>query len=289
MSNQPHRYSLIEHLLFPPTWLSQQKLARTVHNKTILITGATFGIGEQLAYLLAPSKPHLVLVARTQKKLEEVGAKVENLGCTTDIFVTDLTKQDQLDELLKFLHSMPQGIDIVISNAGKSIRRSIHDSLDRYHDFTRTMNLNYFAPVRLLLSLIPILEKNDGHIINVSAINVLMIPPPFWAAYQASKSAFDQWFRCVGLELASRQINSTSIYLPLVKTRMIEPTKAYRSAPAMSAKHVAKTIAKTLYTKRRTHAPWWLFFGELGSLVLRKPLEWALQKWLSTKQKNENQ
>lgn len=109
------------------------------------------------------------------------------------------------------LYQLPNGLDVIVSNAGKSIRRSIHDSLDRYHDFTRTMAINYFAPVRLLLSIIPLLEKNKGQIINVSTINALLLPIPYWAAYQASKGAFDTWFRSVAPELNAIGIATTTI------------------------------------------------------------------------------
>ena len=164
---------------------------------------------------------------------------------------------------------MPDGLDLLVSNAGISIMRSINNSLDRYHDFTRTMAINYFAPVQLLLSTIPLLEKNQGHIINISTINVLLIPIPYWAAYQASKSAFDTWFRSAAPELNAMGISTTSIYLPLVKTRMILPTTAYQKVPAMSPDHVAKIICKSMYTKRRNYKPWWLIFGQLASIIFR--------------------
>ncbi|MDQ0156324.1 NAD(P)-dependent dehydrogenase (short-subunit alcohol dehydrogenase family) [Robertmurraya andreesenii] len=178
-----------------------------------------------------------------------------------------------MEALLTFIHQLPKGLDVVVSNAGKSIRRPIKDSLDRYHDFSRTMAINYFAPVQLLLSVIPLLQKNQGQIINVSTINAMLHPFPYWAAYQSSKSAFDIWFRSAAPELNALGIATTSIYLPLVKTPMVLPTEAYRKMPAMSPSHVAKIICKSMYTKRKKYRPWWLPLGQFGSLVFGGLLE----------------
>lgn len=263
---------LMRILFFPFLWYSAARLQQRLNGKTVLITGASFGIGECLAERLATTNAHLLLVARTEEKLLEVKAKVEARGGTADIFPCDLTQPDEVQSLLETL-GQHDGIDVFVNNAGKSIRRSVFDSLDRLHDFTRTMNLNYFAPVQLILGLIPDLIDRKAQIINVSAVNVLMIPPPQWAAYQASKTAFDQWFRCVGPELNSQGVRTTSIYLPLVRTRMIEPTIAYQNMPAMPPQHVASLICRAINSRRRTFAPWWLIFGQLASVLLRWPWE----------------
>ncbi len=263
-------------------WFDRSKLKQSLAGKTVLITGASYGIGECLAISLAFAEPrvHLLLVARSTEKLMEVKKTIEASGCRVDIFSCDLTDVAAVDVLIEKLQQLPNGIDIVVNNAGKSIRRSIFDSLDRFHDFTRTMNLNYLAPVQLLLPLIPILVARKGHIINISAVNVLTIPAPKWAAYQASKTAFDQWFRSVGAELNSRGVGTTSIYLPLVKTRAIEPTKAYQHIPAMSPEEVAKLVCMAINSRRRTYAPWWLIWGQLASILLRSPLEMMMStRW----------
>jgi len=259
---------LLEHLLFPKTFLSRKKLRQAVEAKTIVITGASFGIGEALTHLLADYPVHLILVARTAEKLKAIQTSLQNQAATIDIFPCNLTDKTALEALIVELHQFPK-IDFVVSNAGHSIMRSIHQSLDRLHDFERTMKINYLAPVQLLLGLIPMLKKSQGHIINISAVNVLLIPAPYWAAYQASKTAFDQWFRAAMPELNQYKITCSSIYLPLVRTRMIAPTKAYAKTPAMQPTHVARLIAKILYTKRRKHQPWWLFFGILASVIFR--------------------
>lgn len=264
-----HSYSLLEHLLFPPTFFNQDKLRRHVEGKTVLITGASSGIGEQIAYALAKYQVHLIIVARREDKLLAVQSHIEAHAAKVTVFPADLRDQQQLERLLAFLHQLPNGLDIVVSNAGHSIRRSIRDSLDRVHDFTRTMNINYFAPVQLILSTLPLLERNQGHLIHISTVNALLLPVPNWAAYQASKSAFDTWFRSAAPELNLLGISTTAIYLPLVRTPMILPNAAYAKYPAMHPQHVAHIIVKSLYTKRRTYKPWWLIFGQLASVLFR--------------------
>jgi short-subunit dehydrogenase len=263
-------------LFFPFLWFSRSTLHRRLAGKTVIITGASYGIGEALALTLADTRARLLLVARTAAKLEQVKQLVEARGGRADIFPCDLTNPTEVEALLQRLHRVPGGIDIVVSNAGKSIRRSVFDSLDRFHDYSRTMNLNYFAPVQLLLSLIPTLAARRGHVINVSAVNVLLVPAPKWAAYQASKTAFDQWFRSVGPELNARGVSTTSVYLPLVRTRMIEPTEAYRNMPAMRPEQVARLLCRAIISRRGTYAPWWLVPAQLASVLLRRPWEAAL-------------
>ena len=269
-------------LFFPFLGFSRSRLSRQLAGKTVLITGASFGIGECLAESLAGTGAHLLLVARTAEKLAEVKQRVESQGGTADVFPCDLTDAGEVEQLLQTLLERHGGIDLFVNNAGKSIRRSIFDSLDRFHDFTRTMNLNYFGPVQLMLSLIPSLIDRQGHVINISAVNVLFAPPPLWAAYQASKTAFDQWFRCVGPELNARGVATTSIYLPLVRTRMIEPTKTYDNMPAMQPEQVASLICKAILSRKRTYAPWWAGGGQLASVLFRRPWEagsaWYLKR-----------
>lgn len=273
-----HRYSVIERFLFPSARLNEEKLEKAVRGKTVLITGASSGIGEQTALLLGRLPVHLLLVARREDKLQEVKRLIESNGeAQATIVAADMRRDEELEALLQMLHEEQNAPDIVISNAGLSIRRSIYASLDRYHDYTRTMSINYLAPVKLLLSVIPGLERRQGQVINVSTINTSLIPLPKWSAYQASKAAFDTWFRSAAPELNAAGIITTSIYLPLVRTPMIEPTTVYKSMPAMSPEHVARIIAKSIYTKHRKWQPWWLFIGQAASLMLRGLWE----KWMA--------
>jgi len=258
--------SFLEKILFGNPSYDNQKLKDLIKGKTVIITGASYGIGEQLALELAQYNVRLVLIARTKEKLIEIQHKVKDMGSDATIYTSDFKQEDQVDVLLTELQK-EERIDFFISNAGKSIRRPFEESLNRLHDFERTMSINYHTPVKLLLGLYPTIKKTKGHILNVSAVNVLLPAAPKWAAYQASKTAFDQWFTSCSYEMNLQDVHTTSIYLPLVKTRMIEPTEAYKNVPAMSAIQVSKLICKCLLTKQKTHKPWWLFAAQLGSLL----------------------
>lgn len=258
---------MLESFLFFPTILNKEKLQAHLTGRTIVITGASSGIGKEVAYQLANIQCHLILVARRGVLLKNIKNDIEAQKAKVSIFQADLRNEDELANFLTFLHNQ-QTLDIIVNNAGLSIRRSIYESLDRYHDFTRTMAINYLAPVKIVLSTIPMLQKSKGQIINVSTINAKLAPVPYFAAYQASKSAFDVWLRSVMPELHKNKIATTTIYLPLVRTTMIEPTPGYRDAPAMLPHHAAKIICKSMYTRRKKFQPWWLMFGQLLSIFL---------------------
>lgn len=261
---------LLERLLFPRKKVSFPRLEASLRHKTILITGATYGIGEATARLLATHDVTLILTARTKEKLEQIQKQLEIQGATVHIFPADLYDIKQTEQLLEFILQSGFRIDIFISNAGKSICRPVEDSLDRFHDVTRTMSLNYYTPVRLTLGLIPLLKQSKGQIIHLSAINVLFPPAPYWAAYQASKTAVDQWFRTVATELKPAQICITSVYLPLVRTRMIEPTKAYRNMPAMSVRQTAIVIARCILKRKKVFKPWWCTVSQWVSFIFER-------------------
>ena len=265
-------YTWLERLLFPSVRLNKHKLERRLTGKTVLITGASSGIGERLADLLAEFDVRLILTARRGDKLAAAKAELESrpgARAKIGVFPADLRDPEQMDALLAHLRALPDGLDVVVSNAGHSIRRPIRESLDRYHDFTRTMAINYFAPVRLLLSVAPLLEKSKGRVVNVSTVSALLLPVPNWAAYQASKSAFDVWLRSAAPELNAMGIAVATVYFPLVRTPMIEPTAAYRTMPAMSPVQAAALVARAVYGRRTIYRPWWLAFGQLASVLFR--------------------
>ncbi len=264
---------LIEPLLFPTVRLNNNTLNCTIKNKTILITGASYGIGEGLSYKLAIPGVHLILVARSIDKLLQIKNEIETAEIIVSVFQTDLTNPDEILSLIEFIKGNNFTIDIFINNAGKSIRRSIYESLERYHDFTRLMAINYFAPVQLMMYLIPVLEKNNGQVINVSGLNVLLAPTAYWAAYQSSKTAFDNWLRCIIPELNARGVIVSSIYLPLVKTRMIKPTKMYNNMPAMSIDNAVNIICKSINKRYKKFTPWWIFPLQIGTIISRSLFE----------------
>ncbi|CAI3933818.1 Short-chain dehydrogenase (YqjQ) [Commensalibacter communis] len=272
---------IIEIILFPKVKINQALLADKLHKKTIVITGGSFGIGEQLCRQLSEIDCHLIIVARTKEKLQQIQQELQNKPAAIYIFSADLSDEVQLDQFIKYLQQY--SVDIMINNAGKSICRPIMKSLDRFHDFQRTMQLNYFAPVKLCLALIPQLQKNKGHIINISAVNVLLAPTAYWAAYQASKTAFDQWFRCAEAELLIKGIKVSTAYLPLVRTRMIEPTAAYQHAPTMSRQQAADHICQLIIEQRAYYKPWWTLLGQVSSVFFARAWADLMQFYLKKK------
>jgi len=257
---------LVEALFFPKTSLNERQIAKAFNKKTILISGASSGIGKEMAFLFANATCHLLLVARDHERLDEVKRVVEQKqNATVSIYALDLRDELAREHFLHTIQKETDGIDVLLSNAGLSIRRSIYESLDRFHDVKRTLNINYEAPVTIVMSMLPLLEKRGGQIVNVSTINCQLPPMPHFAAYQASKSAFDTWLRSVTPEVKKRGMNVTSIYLPLVRTPMIAPTTHYEKMPAMSPEQAAIKIIDATIKQKKCYEPWWLTFAKLYS------------------------
>ena len=222
--------------------LFQQK----VNGKTIIVTGASSGIGLTVSKYLAQAGAHVLLLARTKDKLDEVKAEIEAEGGKASVFPCDLNDMESIDAVSKEILASVDHIDILINNAGRSIRRAVHESVDRFHDFERTMQLNYFGAVRLVLNLLPhMMQRKDGQIINISSIGVLANATRF-SAYVASKAALDAFSRCLSAEVHSHKIAVTSIYMPLVRTPMIAPTKIYKYVPTLSPEEAADLIATAI-------------------------------------------
>lgn len=256
---------IIEQFLFPSISINRIRLQKAVAGKTIVITGASYGIGEQLALLFSNYNVKLILIARTAEKLNTIADIVKENGSQCSLIVADFYQETQTERAIKEVFNLTDTIDIFISNAGKSIMRSLENSLTRYHDFTRTNSLNYLAPVNFILATTPLIKTAKGQIINVSAINALLLPAPKWAAYQASKTAFDQWFRCNLAEWKIMKIQAKTIYLPLVNTKMIAPNEKYKNFPAMQPQQAAFRIAKLIYSSKTYDKPWWMLFLQTGS------------------------
>lgn len=232
----------------------QKRLPTVVKDKVVLITGASSGIGLTVAKQLAAAGAHVLLVARTQEKLEEVKQEIEAAGGKASVFPCDLNDMNSIDECAKNILAQVGHIDILINNAGRSIRRAVAESIDRFHDFERTMQLNYFGAVRLILSVLPhMIDRKDGHIINISSIGVLANATRF-SAYVASKAALDAFSRCLSAEVHAHNINLTSIYMPLVRTPMIAPTKMYNYVPTLSTDQAADMVARAIIDKPKSIA-----------------------------------
>lgn len=258
--NDNNRQSFRERCLFPVANPSSKKLTAKLSGKTVLLTGASFGIGAFLATILGEYQVTLILIARTKEKLEEIEQSLHGKSATILIIPADLREEAAIDSLLQELKKQEIEVDLFINNAGKSIQRGLQQSLDRYHDTERCSATNYTGPVNLLLGLLPGLLNQKGHIINVSALNVLLPPTAGWSAYQSSKAAFDQWLRCMEPELRVSNVRVSSIYLPLVRTRMSMVNEKNHSRPAMSKAKAVNVILNCIASGRRKYKPWWTGF-----------------------------
>ena len=236
----------------------------TVKGKVALITGASSGIGLTIAKRIAAAGAHVLLVARTQETLEEVKAAIEQQGGQASIFPCDLTDMNAIDQLSQQIMASVDHVDFLINNAGRSIRRAVHESFDRFHDFERTMQLNYFGAVRLVLNLLPhMIKRKNGQIINISSIGVLANATRF-SAYVASKAALDAFSRCLSAEVLKHKISITSIYMPLVRTPMIAPTKIYKYVPTLSPEEAADLIVYAIVKRPKRIAT---HLGRLASIT----------------------
>ncbi len=221
-------------------------LEEAVAGKTVLITGASSGIGRATALKIGEAGGTMLLVARTKEKLDELGGEIEDLGGVAYSHPCDLTDIDDIDRMASEVLERHGAVDILINNAGKSIRRSVNRAYDRFHDYQRTMQLNYFGPVKLILKLLPTMrEQGSGHIINISTIG-LQVNTPRFSAYVASKAALDAFSRSIGPEVIGDGVHLTTIYMPLVRTPMIAPTKLYDRFPTLSPDEAADMITDAI-------------------------------------------
>jgi NAD(P)-dependent dehydrogenase (short-subunit alcohol dehydrogenase family) len=210
-------------------------------NKRVLLTGASSGIGEAAAELFARAGANVVIVARRQDLLEAVAQRIEQRGGSAVALPCDLADLDAIDDLVKKVEDRFGGVDILVNNAGRSIRRPLAESLDRWHDVERTMTLNYYSPLRLIRGIAPgMLERGDGHIINVATWGVFSEASPLFAVYNASKAALSSVSRVIETEWSGRGVQSTTLYYPLVATPMISPTKEYQGLPALTPHEAAQ-------------------------------------------------
>ncbi len=236
-----------EHLDPDRFWRASR--GRSLSGRRILITGASSGIGRASALAVAEQGATVLLVARRADQLTALRDEIVAAGGTAHVHPCDLTDGESVDALVKQILDQHESVDMLVNNAGRSIRRSVHLAVDRLHDFERTMTLNYFAPLRLILGLLPHMrERGFGHIVNVTTMG-LQTDTPRFSAYLASKAALEAFSRSAGRETLGDGITFTSVRMPLVRTPMVAPTGIYRALPASSPEKAAKLVVKAL-TKR---------------------------------------
>lgn len=227
-----------------------------IAGKRILLTGASSGIGEAAAEKFAAKGATVVAVARRQELLDDLVGRITAKGGDARAHAVDLSDLDAIDELVARVEKDLGGVDILINNAGRSIRRPLAESLERWHDVERTMTLNYYSPLRLIRGLAPgMRERRDGHIINVATWGVFNESSPLFSVYNASKAALSAVSRVIETEWAHDGVHSTTLYYPLVKTPMIAPTRAYDGLPGLSASEAADWMLTAARTRPVQIAP----------------------------------
>jgi NAD(P)-dependent dehydrogenase (short-subunit alcohol dehydrogenase family) len=270
----------IDRLVNPPRTSDPDRLRAAVSGKTVLVTGASYGLGNATAIKLAAAGATVLAVARSAEELDALAASISARGERAVALPADLTNEGEVSALVERILQAHGPPDIVVSNAGKSIRRPLEQQYGRLHDFDRTIGINYLGPIHLLLGLLPAMRaRGSGHIVNISSVGVRVPPGPRWGAYQASKGAFDMWLRSVAPELHADGVDVTSIYMALIHTRMTEPTESLRHVPGLYPDQAADIVARAIIKRPRTIAPWWVWPAELTSVFLRAPVERAAQVW----------
>jgi len=239
-------------------------LREALGGRHVLITGASSGIGRATALKVAAAGGVPLLVARSVENLEEVRAEIVAAGGTAYVYSADLSDIESIERLLERVLADHRNVDMLVNNAGRSIRRSIALSYDRFHDFERTIQLNYFGAVKLIIGLLPHMrERGSGHVVNVSSIGVQTNPPRF-SAYVASKAALDAFTRVVSSEVIGDGITFTTIHMPLVRTPMIAPTKMYDAFPAISPDEAGDMICEALRSRPKEMGTRLGKFGEVA-------------------------
>src|SRR5881392_2634343 len=259
-----------------PDLFRDRSFAHAVNGRVVLITGASSGIGRAAAFKIAAAGGIPLLVARSADKLEETKQEIEAHGGTAYTYSADLSDLDSIDGLVEQVLSDHPAVDMLVNNAGRSIRRSIALSFDRFHDFERTIQLNYLGTIKLTMGLLPHMrERGSGHIVNVSSIGVQTNPPRF-SAYVASKSALDAWTRVASSEVIGDGVSFTTIHMPLVRTPMIAPTKIYDQFPTITPDEAADLICEAIRSKPKQINTRLGTFGEVAYALAPKAVDQIL-------------
>ncbi len=249
-----------------PALFVDRSLKGTVGGKVVLITGGSSGIGLSAACRFAEAGAVTIICARGEDKLAEAVKEIKaSAGKDAKVFSysVDISDEAGCAEFVKTLQEQHGGVDFLINNAGRSIRRAIEASYERFHDFERTMQLNYFGSLRVTMGLLPgMVAKKKGHVVNISSISVLVNAPRF-SAYVASKAALDAWTRCASSEFADLGVTFTTVNMPLVRTPMTAPTKIYDNMPLLAPEEAADMIVRACIDKPVRVATRLGVFGEV--------------------------
>jgi NAD(P)-dependent dehydrogenase (short-subunit alcohol dehydrogenase family) len=244
------------------------------------VTGASYGIGEATARRLARAGATVLLVARTADQLEVVAGEIRAEGGAAFVYPANLADPASVEQLVRTVLAEHGGVDVLVSNAGKSIRRSVADSYQRFHDIERTNAVNYLGPAKLVLELLPSMrERGSGHIVNVSTAGVRTPPMARWSAYLASKSAFDVWLRCVAQEIRGDGVTTSTVYMGLVHTRMSEPTPLLNKMPGLTPEQAADQVCTAVAERPHNITPPMVRPADALGNLLRVPTDRLLEQY----------
>ncbi|GAA1568720.1 SDR family NAD(P)-dependent oxidoreductase [Kribbella sancticallisti] len=253
---RPIGWPLLVALTNGRTRIPDDRLAAAVRDKVVLVTGSSYGIGEATAKRLARAGATVLLVARTADQLEIVAEEIRAAGGKAFAYPANLAEPAAIEAMVAKVLAEHGHVDVLVSNAGKSIRRSVADSYQRFHDIERTNSVNYLGPAKLVLELLPSMrERRSGHIVNVSTAGVRTPPLARWSAYLASKGAFDVWLRCVAQEIRDDGVTASTVYMGLVHTRMSEPTPLLNQMPGLSPAQAADMVCTAVADRPNNITP----------------------------------
>jgi thioester reductase-like protein/short-subunit dehydrogenase len=217
--------------------------------KHVIITGASSGIGRASAIAVAERGGCVFALARNAEALDDLIAEIRAAGGQAHAFTCDVTDSTSVEHTVKDILGRFGHVDYLVNNAGRSIRRSVMASTDRFHDYERVMAVNYFGAVRMVLALLPHWrERRFGHVVNVSSAGVQARNPKY-SSYLPTKAALDAFADVVSTETLSDHITFTNIHMPLVRTPMIAPSRRLNPVPPISAEHAAAMVVRGLVEK----------------------------------------
>ncbi|MFF0343018.1 SDR family NAD(P)-dependent oxidoreductase [Kribbella sp. NPDC004875] len=277
---RPIGWPLLVALTNGRTKIPDERLAAAVRGKVILVTGSSYGIGEATARRLAAAGATVLLVARTEDQLQLVADDIRSAGGSAYVYPANLADPAAVEDLVRTVLAEHERVDVLVNNAGKSIRRSVADTYQRFHDIERTNAVNYLGPAKLVLELLPSMrERRSGHIVNVSTAGVRTPPMARWSAYLASKSAFDVWLRCVAQEVRGDGVTTSTVYMGLVHTRMSEPTPLLNKMPGLSPEQAADQVCTAVAERPHNITPPFVRPADALGNLLRVPTDRLLEQY----------
>jgi NAD(P)-dependent dehydrogenase (short-subunit alcohol dehydrogenase family) len=280
IGKRPIGWPLLVALTNGRTRIPDERLTAAVRGKVVLVTGSSYGIGEATARRLARAGATVLLVARTADQLEAVAEEIRTAGGQAEAYPTNLADPAAIEQLVAKVLDDHGHVDVLVSNAGKSIRRSVADSYQRFHDIERTNAINYLGPTKLVLELLPSMRKRgSGHIVNVSTAGVRTPPMARWSAYLASKGAFDVWLRCVAQEVRADGVTTSTVYMGLVHTRMSEPTPLLNKLPGLTPEQAADQVCSAVADKPHNITPPFVRPADALGNLFRVPTDRLFQQY----------